>query len=112
MEITESLTHESSALPSHLLWLTDLLLALTKRLEHSNTVLAIQPILTKVLQHQKWVQALLTDSLTNFASNAVLVRRDLAISSITGQVPKDTLRALRNSLLLGDLMFYIYPEDL
>ena len=72
----------------------------------------VQPIIIKVLQHQKWVQALLTDSLTTLASNAKLVRRDLAISSISGQVPKDTLRALRNSPFLGDLMFYISPEDL
>ena len=109
---SESLTCESTALYNHLLWFTHLLLALTKTLEQPSVVLAIQPILTNVLQHQKWVQALLTMSLRTLASNAILVRRYLAISSISSQVPKDTLRALRNSPLLEDLMFYISPKDL
>ena len=39
----------------------------------------------------------MTDSLTTLASNAILVRRDFAISTITGQVPKDTLMTLRTS---------------
>ena len=55
---------------------------------------------------------LMTDILTTLAYNAILVRRNLAISSISGQVPKDTLRALRNSPVLGNLMFYISPENL
>ena len=38
--------------------------------------------------------------------------RDLAIISISGQIPKNTMRALRNSPLLGNLMFHISPEDL
>ena len=54
----------------------------------------------------------LADRCPTLASNAILVRRDLTISSISGQVPKDTLGALRISSLLGDLMFYISPEDL
>ena len=58
------------------------------------------------------MQALLTNSLTTLASNAILVKRVLATSSIAGQVPKDTLTALRNVPFLGDLMFYISPEDL
>ena len=89
-EITKSLTCESTVLHSHLLWLTYLLLALTKRLEQPSTVPVVQPILIKVFQHQKWVQALLTDSLTTLASNAILVRRNLTISSISDQAPKDT----------------------
>ena len=48
-EITESLTRESTALHSHLLWLTDLLLALTKRLEQPSAVPVVQPIIVKVL---------------------------------------------------------------
>ena len=111
-EIAVSLTHESTACHSHLMWLTDLLLVLTKRLEQPNAVIAIQPMLTKILQHQKWVQVLLTNSLTILASNAILVRRDLPRSSISGQFPKDTLKALRNSPLLRELIFYISPEDL
>ena len=59
-----------------------------------------------------YLQALLTDALTTLTSNTILVRRDLAISSISGQVPKDTLRTLRNSPVLGDLMFCISPKDL
>ena len=68
--------------------------------------------MVKVLEHQMWVQALLTYSLTTLTTNSILVRRDLAISLISGQVPKDTLRSLRNSPLFGDLMFYISPEEL
>ena len=91
-EVVESLTRESTALQSHLLWLTDLLMALTQRLDQPNATSTIQPILVKVMQHQKWVPALLTYSLTTLASNAVLVRRGLTISSLGGQVPKDVLR--------------------
>ena len=53
MEITKSLTRESAVLHSDLLWLTDLLLALTKRLEQPSTVPVVQHKLIKVLQHQK-----------------------------------------------------------
>ena len=67
-EITESLNRELTALCSHLLWLTNLLLALTKRLEQPSAVPVIQPIIIKVLQHQKWVQDLLTDALTTLTS--------------------------------------------
>ena len=55
------------------------------------------------------MQALPTDSLTTLASNAILVRRDLAISSLGGHVPKDMLRT---SPLLGDLMLHISFKDL
>ena len=61
-EDTESLSRESTALHSHLLWLSDLLMVLTHRLEDPSAVTVIQPILVKVLEHQKWVQALLTDN--------------------------------------------------
>ena len=37
------------------------------------------------------------------------IKRDLTISTIAGQVPKDTLRP---SPLLGDLMFLFSTEDL
>ena len=46
------------------------------------------------------------------ATNAILVRRDLAISNLGGQVPKDVFRSLRTSPLLGDLIFHISTEDL
>ena len=45
---------------------------------------------SKVLQHQK-LGAGLIDSLTTLASKAILVRRDLAISSLASQVPVDIL---------------------
>ena len=54
-EVTESLIQESTTLHSHLLWLTDLLLALSKRLEQPSAVPVIQPIIVKILQHHKWV---------------------------------------------------------
>ena len=46
------------------------------------------------------------------ATNAILIRRDLTISNLGGQVPKDVLRSLKTFLLLGDLMFHISTEDL
>ena len=58
------------------------------------------------------MQALLTDSLTTLALNATLVRRDLAVSSLREQVPKDVLGSLRIFPLLGDLMFYISSKEL
>ena len=99
-------TSKSSALAYYLQ------MALTQKLEQPNAAKNIQPILTKVLQHQKWMKALLTDSITTLAYKAIFIRRDLAISTIRGQVLKDTLRSLRTSLLLGDLMFFISSEDL
>ena len=111
-EITEALSREAAALQSHLLWVIDLLMVLAQRLDKPNASVTIQPILTKVLEHQKWVQALLTGDLTTMATNAILVHRDLAISNLGGQVPKDVLRSLRTSPLLGDLMFHISTEDL
>ena len=45
---------ESTALQSHLLWLSDLLMALTRKLEQPSCRPTNQPILTKVLEHQKW----------------------------------------------------------
>ena len=106
------MSREATALQSHLLWLTDLLMALTLRLDQPNAAATTQPIITRVLEHQKWVQALLTDSLVTLATNSILVTRDLTISSLGGQVPKDVLGSLRTSPLLGDLMFHISSEDL
>ena len=85
---------------------------LAQRLEQPNAAVTIQPILSKVLDHQKWVQALLTDDITTMATNGILIRRDLAISNLGGQVPKDVLRFLRTSPLLGDLMLHISTEDI
>ena len=111
-EVAESLSREAMALQSHLLWLTDLLEALTRQLDQPNAVATIQLIMTRVLEHQKWVQALLTDTLTTLATNSILVRRDLTISTLGGQVPKDVTRSLRASPLLGDLMLHISTKDL
>ena len=118
LEVAESLSRQATALQSHLLWPADLLVALTQKLDQPNHAPTIQPIMTRVLQHQKWVQALLTDSLMTLAplmtlaTNTILFRRDLTISSLGGQVPKDILRSLRISSLLGDLLFHISSEDL
>ena len=65
MEVTKSLSRESTALHSHLLWLTNLLLVLSKRLEQPSAVPVIQPIIVKVLQHQKWVLKALTKHCVN-----------------------------------------------
>ena len=111
-EVAESLSREAMVLQSHLLWLMELLEALTRWLDQPNAVAMIQPIMTRVLEHMKWVQALLTDTLTTLATNSILVRRDLTISTLGGQVPKDVMRSLRTSPLLGDLMFHISTEDL
>ena len=86
-------------------------MGLTQKLDRPTLPRLSNCILTKVLQHQKWVQALLTNSLTTLASNAILVSRNLALRTIRGQVPKDTLLSLRTSLLLGNLMFHISSED-
>ena len=45
-------------------------------------------------------------------TNGILVRRDLAISPVAGKVPQETLRNLRSSPLLGDLMFHVSADDL
>ena len=52
-QIAKSLARESSAPQSHLLWLTDLLVALNNRMEAPNSRATIQPIVAEVLQHQK-----------------------------------------------------------
>ena len=61
-EVAEALSREATALRCHLLWLTDLLVALTQRLDQPNAPTMIQVIMTKVLEDQKGVQALLTDT--------------------------------------------------
>ena len=58
-----------------------LLMALTRKLEQLHSKATLQPILIEVLEQQKWVQALLTDSLTTLPSNAIPVGRDFAIST-------------------------------
>ena len=77
MKVAESMSREATALQSHLLWLTDLLVALTQRQDQPSAAATMQPIMTRVLEHLKWVQALLTDSLMTLATNSFLVRRTL-----------------------------------
>ena len=62
-EVAETFSRESSALHIHLLWLTDLLVALNNKMEDPFTRRTIQPIVDLVLEHQRWVQALMSDSL-------------------------------------------------
>ena len=93
-EVTEALCREAAALQSHLLWITDLLMLLAQKLEQPGAAATVQPILSKVLDHQKWIQALLTDDFTKMATNAILFRRDLAIRNLGGQVPSDSDRYL------------------
>ena len=72
-EVAEAFGRESSTLHSHLLWLTDLLVVPNDRLVDSRNVPTIQPMIAQVLEHQRWVQALLSDSLAISTTNAVLV---------------------------------------
>ena len=90
----------------------DLLVVLNKRMVDPQNIPTIQPIKSQVLEHQRWVQALLSDSLAISTTNAMLVRRDLAISTLGGQVPKETLRNMRSSPLLGDLMFHLSLKNI
>ena len=113
-EVAEAFGRESSALHSHLLWLTDLLVVLNDRMVDPQNIPTIQPMIAQVLEHQRWVQALalLSDSLAISTMNAMLVRRVLTLSTLGGQVPKETLRNMRSSPLLGDLMFHLSLEDI
>ena len=72
-EVAEAFGRESSALHSHLLWLTNLLVVLNDRLADPRNVPTIQPMIAQVLEHQRWVQALLSDSLAISTTNAMLV---------------------------------------
>ena len=90
------------AFQSHLLWLTDLLMAQTKKLEQSNSRAAIQPV------QLKWVQALLTDFLTILATNSILVRHDLAISSIDSAI--NSIAGELPKIHSGDWDFYLCLE--
>ena len=82
--LVEALSREATVLQSHLLWLTDLLVSLTQQMDQPTAFSTIQPIMTKVLEHQKWVQALLTDTLTTLATNSILVQRDLTFGTLGG----------------------------
>ena len=62
-KVAETFAKESSALHSHLLWLMDLLMALNRKMKDPSTRAPSQPIVSQVLGHQKWVQALMPDSL-------------------------------------------------
>ena len=83
-KVAETFARESSALDRHLLWLTDLLLALNSKIEDPSTWPIIQPFISQVLEHQRWLQALLSDSLIILTTNTMLVQQDLAISSLAG----------------------------
>ena len=65
-EVAETFARESSALHSHLLGLTDLLMALNSKMEDPSTRPTIQPIISQVLEHHyltgTWEQALLSNS--------------------------------------------------
>ena len=52
-EVAETFTKESSALHSHLLWLTDLLMTLNHKMADLSTRPTIQPIISQVLEHQR-----------------------------------------------------------
>ena len=73
---------ESSALQSYLPWLTGIPTALNKNLKDPNT--------------RATIQAVLSDSLATLTTNTMLVRCDLAIKSLVGQVPKETLHNLKS----------------
>ena len=80
-EVAEIFARESSALHSHLLWLTDLLVVLNDKMANPHNRATIHPIVAQVLEHQKWVQVLLSDSLTLLSTNTMLVQWDLASST-------------------------------
>ena len=106
-EVAETFARESSALHSQLLWLTDPLVALNNKMEDARSRPTIQPSISQV-----WVQDLLLDSLAFLTVNTMLVQWDLAISSLTREVLKETLWNLRTSPLLGNLMFHLSIEDI
>ena len=87
-------------------------MALNNKVEDPTTKLTIQPIISQVLEHLRWIQALLLDSLALLTTNTMLVRMDLAISFLASQVLEETLRNLRTSPLLGDLMFHLSLGDI
>ena len=72
-KVAEAFARESSALHSHLLRLTDFLMALNRKMEDPNTRKTIHPIILQVLEHQRWVQALLSVSLVLLTTKAMLV---------------------------------------
>ena len=72
-EVAETFARESSVLHIHLLWLTDLLMAFNRKMEDPNTRATIQPIVTQVLEPQKWVQALMSDFLASLIMKLMLV---------------------------------------
>ena len=51
-KVSVTFSTESWALHSHVLWLTDLLMALNKKMEDPSTRSTIQPIISQVLEHQ------------------------------------------------------------
>ena len=53
--VAEAFARESSALLNHLLWLTDLLVVLNERLVDPQNIPTIPPIISQVLEHQRWV---------------------------------------------------------
>ena len=110
-KVTEIFARELSVLHSHLLWLTDLLVVNNKMADLDNRS-TIEPIIAQVLDHQRWVQALLSVSLALLTTNTRLVSRDVAISTQGCQVLKETFQNLRTSPLLGDLMFHLSLEDI
>ena len=69
--MAEIIARESSAFHSYLLWLTDLLMVLNIKMADPDNRTTIQPIISQVLDHQRWAQALLSDSVVLPTTNTM-----------------------------------------
>ena len=96
----EGYFRKAAALQSHLLWITDLLVALNQRLQQPNSAEVIQPIMAQVFECQCLIQTLLSDVIALLISNAVLLRRDNHLFAIDEPVSNKTLQSLKCSSLL------------
>ena len=72
-EVVETSARESSTLNSHLVRLMDLLMAPIDKMEDLSSMPTIQIIISQVLEHQRWVQTLLSDSVALLSTNTMLV---------------------------------------
>ena len=61
--------------------------------------------MTRVKEHQKWVQIHMVDKTVTLTTYAIIQRWDLTTSAISGQVPREASAKLGCFYLLEDLLF-------
>jgi len=107
LESKEQESREILVIHSHLLWIQELIDSLLIKAQETGSFEVLARNLTKIMQHQRSVNLLLTDRLATQLANAVLQRRDAHFGAVVGSIPKGIIGCMRATPILGDTLFDI-----